>query len=60
MGKMRNLNVQINQRDATLLMNDLYYTVIGSTCYGLSPVHQQEHHLINCITYWYVSAIRRV
>ena len=53
-------NVQINQRDATLLMNDLYYPLIGSTCFGLSPVHHQEHHLLNRITHWYVRAIRRV
>ena len=53
-------NVFINQRDAALLMNDLYYPLIGSTCFGLSPVHHQEHHLINCMTYWYVRAIRRV
>ena len=53
-------NVYINQRDATLLMNDLYYPLIGSTFFGLSQVHHQEHHLINCITHWYVRAIRRV
>ena len=53
-------NVYINQRDATLLMNDLYYSLFGSTCFGLSPVHHQEHHLINCITHWYLRAIRRV
>ena len=41
-------------------MNDLYYSLFCSTCFGLSPVHHQEHHLINCITYWYVRAIRRV
>ena len=46
-----NSTVYINQRDANLLMNDLYYILIGSTCYGLSPVHHQEHHLINCITH---------
>ena len=48
--------VLINQRDATVLMNDLYYPLIGSTCLGLSPVHHQERHLINCITHWYVCA----
>ena len=37
-------------------MNDLYYPLFGSTCFGLSPVHHQEHHLINCITHWYVRA----
>ena len=37
-----------------------YYPLFGSTCFGLSPVHHQEHHLINCITLWYVRAIRRV
>ena len=47
----------MNQRDATLLMNDLYYPLISSTCLGLSPVHHQEHHLINCITRWYARAI---
>ena len=52
--------VLINQRDATFLINDLYYPLVISTCFGLSPVHHQEHHLINCITYWYVRAIRRV
>ena len=41
-------------------MNDLYFPLFGSTCFGLSPVHHQEHHLINCITHWYVRAIRRV
>ena len=50
----------MNQRDATLLMNDLYYPLIGSTCFGLSPVRHQEQHLVNCITHWYVRAIRRV
>ena len=35
-------------------MNDLYYPLIGSTCFGLSPVHHQKHHFINCITHWYV------
>ena len=49
-------NVQINRRHAALLMNDLYYPLIGSTCFGLSPVHHQEHHLLNCITHWYVRA----
>ena len=29
-------------------MNDLYYPLIGSTCFGLSPVQHQEHQLINC------------
>ena len=48
--------VYINQQDATLLMNDLYSSLIGSTCFGLSPVHHQEYHLINCITHWYVRA----
>ena len=48
--------MQINQRDVTLLMNDLYFPLFGSTCFGLSPVHHQEHHLINCITHWYVLA----
>ena len=47
-----NLDVYINQRDATLLMNDLYYPLIGSTCFGLSPVYHQEHRLIYCITHW--------
>ena len=37
-------------------MNDLYYPLFGSTCFGLSPVNHQEHHLINCITHWYVRA----
>ena len=49
-------NVLINQRDAALLMNDLYYSLFGSTCFGLSPVHHHEHHLVNCITHWYVRA----
>ena len=43
--------VQISQGDATLLMNDVYYPLIGSTCFGLSPVHHQEHHPINCMTH---------
>ena len=37
-------------------MNYLYYPLFGSTCFGLSPVHHQEHHLMNCITLWYVRA----
>ena len=37
-------------------MNDIYYPLIGSKCFGLSPVRHQEHHLINCITHWYVRA----
>ena len=37
-------------------MNDLYYPLIGSACFGLSPVHQQEHHIMNCTTHWYVRA----
>jgi hypothetical protein len=45
------LLVQMNQQNATVLMNGL---LIGSTCFGLSPVHYQEHHLINCIMHWYV------
>ena len=45
-----------NQRDATLLMNDLYYSLFGSTCFGLSPVHHQEHHLMNGTTHWYIRA----
>ena len=48
--------VQINQQDATLLMNDLYFSLFGSTCFGLSPVHHQEYHLIGCITHWYIRA----
>ena len=35
--------------------DDLYFPLLGSTCFGLSPVHHQEHHLINCITHWYAS-----
>ena len=46
----RRKNMQINQRDATLLMNDLYCPLIGCTRFGLSPVHHQEHHLIKCTT----------
>jgi hypothetical protein len=53
---MKRTNVQINQRDATLLTNELYYPLIGCTCFGLSPVHQQEHHIINCIRVCYVRA----
>jgi hypothetical protein len=37
-------------------MNYLYFPLFGSTCLGLSPVHHQEHHHINCITHWYVRA----
>ena len=37
-------------------MNDIYYPLIGSTCFGLSPVHHQEHHLIKFIPHWYVRA----
>ena len=49
-GKEGPCNVQINQPDATLLMNDLYFPLLGCSCFGLSPVHHQEHQLINCIT----------
>ena len=49
-------NVLINQRDATLLINDLYYPLVSSTCFGLSPVHHQEQHLMNYTTHWYVRA----
>ena len=49
-------NVLIKQRDATLLINDLYYPLDSFTCFGLSPVHYQEHHLINCIKHCYVRA----
>ena len=49
-------NVLINQRDATLLISDLYYPLVSSTCFGLSPVHHQEHPLMNCTTCWYVRA----
>ena len=52
--------VLINQRDATLLINDLYYPLVSSTYFGLSPVHRQDHHFMNCTTHWYVRAIRRV
>ena len=57
-----NLNayVYINQRDATLLMNELYLPLIGCTCFGLSSVHHQEHYLIPCITHWDVRDIKRV
>ena len=48
------------QRDVTLPMNDLYFPLFVSTCFRLSPVHHQEHHLINCIKHWYVRVIRRV
>ena len=49
-------NVLIDQRDATLLINDLYYPLVSSTCFGLSAVHHQEHPFMNCITHWYVRA----
>ena len=39
-------------------MNDLYYPLIGSKCFGLSPVPHQEHHLTNCMTRWYVRAVK--
>ena len=41
-------NVCINQRDAQILVNSLYFSLDGSTCFGLSLVHHQEQHLINC------------
>ena len=34
-------NVLINQRDAALLMNDLYFPLFGSTCFG--PVENKYH-----------------
>jgi hypothetical protein len=37
-------------------MNDFYYPLFGSTYFGLSAVNHQEHHLINCITYWFIRA----
>ena len=52
MYRVSRFSVWINQRDATLVMNDLYFSLFGSTCFGLSPVHHQEHH----ITHWYVHA----
>ena len=41
---------EVSMWDTTLLMNDLYYPLFGSTCFGLSPVHHQEHHLLYCVT----------
>ena len=49
-------SVYINQRDAQILTNNIYFSLFGSTCFGLSPVHHQEHHLVNCITHWYILA----
>ena len=37
-------------------MNYLYHPLIGSTCFGLSPIHHQEHHLIKYIMHRYVRA----
>ena len=41
-------NVYINQRDAQILTNSLYFSLNSSTCFGLSLVHHQEQHLISC------------
>jgi hypothetical protein len=35
-------NGYINQRDAQNLVNSLYFSLDGSTCFGLSLVHLQE------------------
>ena len=48
---LNNCYVRINQRGATLLMNDLYFPLFGSKCFGLSQTYHQENHLINCITH---------
>ena len=37
-------------------MNDVYFLLFGSTCFGLSQIHHQEHDLVNCIKLWYVRA----
>ena len=34
--------VLIHQRDAAFLINNLYYPLVSSTCFGLSPVHHQS------------------
>ena len=49
-------NVLINQRDATLLISDLYYPLVSSTCFGLSPVHHQEHPLMTGPSYIHTTA----
>ena len=41
-------NVYINQRDAQILVDSLYFFVKCSTCFGLSLVHHQEQNLISC------------
>ena len=42
-------NVYINQRDAQILVNNIYFfSLNGSTYFGLSLVHHQEQHLISC------------
>ena len=40
-------NVYTNQRDAQIILNSLYFSLDGSTCFGLSLVHHQEQHLIS-------------
>jgi hypothetical protein len=42
------VNVYINQRDAQILVNSLYFSLDGSIRFGLSLVHHQEQHLISC------------
>ena len=39
-------NVYINQRDAQILVNNLYFFVIGSTYFGLSLVYHQEQSFL--------------
>ena len=41
-------NVYINIRDAQIIVNNLYFSLNGSTCFGLSLVHHQEQHLMSC------------
>jgi hypothetical protein len=40
--------VYINKIDAQILANSLYFSLDGSTCFGLSLVHHQQQHLISC------------
>ena len=40
--------VNINQRDAQILVKIFIFSLNGSTCLGLSLVHHQEQNLISC------------
>ena len=42
-------NVWMNQQDAQLLTNNLYFSYFALHVSDVLSVHHQEHHLVNCI-----------